>query len=314
MNQKFHFLITSEHGKTSSFAASRDTVFMVFGLFAFLLLISGAVNFVTAKVFNENYRLKKKVNGLERHLMAIELSNKQISDQLAVREITFREQLALLEADVENTIKQHEQEKEMLLSGAVSELHKRRELIENVLDAVGVDIDIQESNRNSGGPFASLPSESYEDEMFLADYYLEAIAPLPLGLPVDGTITSKYGKRIDPFNGKEAFHPGVDIRNKIGTPVQATAPGKVKDCGYLRGYGRFVLLQHDDGFSTLFSHLKQISVKKGISINRGDLVGLLGNTGRSTGPHLHYEVRFKGKTVNPIKFMKVAKEVVALSQ
>ena len=123
--------------------------------------------------------------------------------------------------------------------------------------------------------------------------------------PVKGYITSTYGKRQDPFNGKGVFHTGMDISAPYGTPVRATADGFVSMTGWDAGLGNCVKILHGrNGFSTIYGHLKEYFVRPGQPVQRGELIGFVGSTGRTTGPHVHYEVRSKGLTVNPYRYLK----------
>jgi len=127
-----------------------------------------------------------------------------------------------------------------------------------------------------------------------------ATANMPSIWPVSGIITSYYGTRGNPFGGMSSeFHKGQDIAAPIGTGVIATADGVVVIAGWQRGYGRVVYLDHGNGISTRYGHLSRIDVAEGQTIKRGEQLGLVGSSGRSTGPHLHYEVRVNGSAVNP---------------
>ena len=123
--------------------------------------------------------------------------------------------------------------------------------------------------------------------------------------PVKGYITSPYGRRLDPFHGKGVFHTGMDISAPYGSPVRATADGFVSMAGWDAGLGNCVKIVHDrNGFSTSYGHLKEYLVRPGQPVQRGELIGLVGSTGRTTGAHVHYEVRSKGLTVNPYRYLK----------
>ena len=127
---------------------------------------------------------------------------------------------------------------------------------------------------------------------------------LPLGKPVKSRITSEYGTRNDPFTGKPKKHRGIDFAGKIGTELMAVAPGRVVSAGERVGYGTTVEIDHGLGFSTLYAHLSQIIVSRGDWVRPGTVIGLAGSSGRSTGPHLHYEIRYKGAPFDPTKFVK----------
>ncbi len=127
---------------------------------------------------------------------------------------------------------------------------------------------------------------------------------LPLGKPVNSRITSNYGTRKDPFTGKPKKHRGIDFAGKIGTELMAVAPGRVVSAGERVGYGTTVEIDHGLGFTTLYAHLSQILVSRGDWVRPGTVIGLAGSSGRSTGPHLHYEIRYKGAPFDPTKFVK----------
>lgn len=130
------------------------------------------------------------------------------------------------------------------------------------------------------------------------------LAAAPSLWPVDGHITGGFGERTDPFNGEGAFHTGVDIATNYGSPVVAPADGVVTFAGSDAGYGRLVEIQHAQGISTRFAHLSSFAVAVGQQVHRGETIGYVGDSGRSTGPHLHYEVRINNTPVNPYKYLR----------
>ncbi len=125
----------------------------------------------------------------------------------------------------------------------------------------------------------------------------------PSIMPAEGWISSGFGYRRDPFTGKRRFHEGIDISNRPGTPVVAPADGVVIFAGREAGYGNLIIISHGYGITTRYGHLKKIFVKVGQKVQRGDIIGEIGNTGRSTGPHLHYEVRVYNRPVNPMNYI-----------
>lgn len=121
--------------------------------------------------------------------------------------------------------------------------------------------------------------------------------------PARGWVTSHYGNRTSPFSGILKFHEGIDIAAQTGTPVVAPADGVVVKAGFATGYGNMVEISHGYGFKTLFAHNSRLNVKVGQFVKRGDVICYIGDTGSSTGPHLHYEVRVNGFPVNPVKYL-----------
>jgi murein DD-endopeptidase MepM/ murein hydrolase activator NlpD len=129
------------------------------------------------------------------------------------------------------------------------------------------------------------------------------LASTPSIKPVSGWITSRFGYRVSPFTERREFHAGLDISNKSGTDVIATADGRVSFAAEKLYIGKLVTIDHGHGRVTKYGHLKKILVKRGQKVKRGEVIGHLGNSGRSTGPHVHYEVRINGTPVNPLKYI-----------
>jgi murein DD-endopeptidase MepM/ murein hydrolase activator NlpD len=168
-----------------------------------------------------------------------------------------------------------------------------------------------------GGPFVpvKLPADAtlFDRQLFRinttraqVDRLNRTLALVPYRKPVIGEVefTSGFGVRSDPFLGRPAMHTGLDFRAQMGDPVRATANGKVASSGWAGGYGRMVEIDHGNGLSTRYGHLSEIDVKVGDSIKIGQVIGAVGSTGRSTGPHLHYETRIDGEAVDPQKFLR----------
>jgi murein DD-endopeptidase MepM/ murein hydrolase activator NlpD len=131
------------------------------------------------------------------------------------------------------------------------------------------------------------------------------LASAPNLWPVEGPITGSFGERNDPFNGEGAFHTGVDISSSYGQSVIAPADGVVQFADLQNGYGRLVVVAHANGISTRYGHLSAFNVAPGQRVQRGDIIGYVGLSGRSTGPHLHYEVRIFNTPVNPYKYLRL---------
>jgi len=130
------------------------------------------------------------------------------------------------------------------------------------------------------------------------------VAFMPMGYPRMSSFTSFFGYRSNPFDfGENEFHPGIDFRGKVGDPVKCTANGTVEFTGNAGGYGNCIRIKHINNLETLYGHLSHINVHEGQKVSVGDVIGRVGSTGRSTGPHLHYEVRRNGKPVNPKEYL-----------
>ncbi len=206
---------------------------------------------------------------------------------------------------------------------------ERAEAARGVLKLTKVGASRITSGENMGGPeitFASLLSGEFaspEEEEFAirvsqvaarmeeARYFEEMVSNLPLATPVGipSRITSNFGMRTDPFRKRPAWHGGIDMGAGWNAPIVAAGPGTVIYAGAKSGYGRVVEVDHGQGFVSRYAHLNKVLVKRGQVVSLGDKVGLMGSSGRSTGPHLHYEVLFHGKPYNPVEFMKAGKHV-----
>jgi murein DD-endopeptidase MepM/ murein hydrolase activator NlpD len=138
---------------------------------------------------------------------------------------------------------------------------------------------------------------------FPAGFGIVDAAYAPSQWPVQGVVTSSFGARLDPFNGEGAFHTGIDIATNQGDAVRAPADGTVVKVGTGSGYGREIMVDHGHGLQTLYAHLSGFAVVAGQDVRRGDILGYVGSSGHSTGPHLHYEVRIHDTPVNPAKYL-----------
>ncbi len=223
-------------------------------------------------------------------------------------------------------------EQAAFLDDAEDRAVERAERMRGILRLTGVGVGrvVDQSNTYSGGPlievkptnFSSVDLNDENADFTLrvrevktrleeAQFFENLIKAMPLGAPVGVKYreTSGYGKRRDPFTGRLAWHSGLDMGAFRNAPVISTAPGKVVFAGRKAGYGRAVEVDHGFGFITRYGHLASVSVRKGDTVTLGQKVGGMGTTGRSTGVHLHYEVHFRGKTYDPIKFLRAGKHV-----
>jgi murein DD-endopeptidase MepM/ murein hydrolase activator NlpD len=187
--------------------------------------------------------------------------------------------------------------------------------------SVLADLGVDPARRRpgaAGGPFVSLKApragaSAFERQLYRIDVaraqigqYFHALVAVPVRKPVAGAVdmSSPFGVRLDPFLGRPAMHTGIDLRGEIGEPVHATANGRVTSAGRDGGYGNMVEIDHGNGLSTRYGHLSEIDVKIGQMVRIGQIIGKIGSTGRSTGPHLHYETRINGEAVDPQKFLR----------
>ncbi|MFY8325495.1 M23 family metallopeptidase [Pseudoalteromonas sp. ZZD1] len=202
-------------------------------------------------------------------------------------------------------------------------IDQRQQNILTMLKGAGLDtalanqLNYPVNDSAQGGPLnlfdeSRIPSEflATADKLLSLNNLESLLSELPQSLPAaDYYISSSYGLRKDPMNGRRAFHKGVDLAGWHKTEIFAPADGTVLRAGRNGGYGNFIELEHKNGFVTRFGHLNKIKVKKGQSVTKNDVIGLMGSTGRSTSTHLHYEVLLNDKHVNPVKITKALSRV-----
>ncbi len=196
---------------------------------------------------------------------------------------------------------------------SMEQVQKSFDAIDSTLNQINAKMrkrglkDIAPKIKNVGGPVEEeLNLEEltkfYNKELRNLDKKLEGI---PLGIPHHGKITSRFGYRRNPFTNKgREMHSGIDIKGNTGEAIKATAAGKVVHAGYKGQYGRVIIIEHSNGWETRYAHLSKTKVREGQRVEAGQIIGSLGNTGRSTGPHLHYELLSHGTKINPEKTLK----------
>ena len=224
--------------------------------------------------------------------------------------------IARLAAATEARVAQIEQRQQVLaamLSGA--------KVDPAVIAKLGYSVPVDGQALAQGGPFDSATkADPTFKSLFTSWKKLDNITDSAIAVPSDKPVktaefTSGYGIRSDPFQGRAARHQGIDLAAPMGTPIYATADGVVTDAGYNSGgYGNLIKVDHGRGIETRYGHLSAIMVRAGQRITRGQQIGRMGSTGRSTGSHLHYEVRIDGRAVNPIPFMKSNEYLLAMQK
>jgi murein DD-endopeptidase MepM/ murein hydrolase activator NlpD len=221
--------------------------------------------------------------------------------------------LARLQASLDRV----ESQQTTTLNAMEEHYDSRAKRIRGVLVDLGVDRKPTGTTPAAvGGPFVPLSlrnAGSFERQLYRVNVarsnverLTRTLSAVPVRKPISGEIdlSSGFGVRPDPFLGRPAMHTGLDFRSSLGDPVRATANGTVESAGWSGGYGKMVEIDHGNGFSTRYGHLSEIEVKAGQSVKIGQIIGRVGSTGRSTGPHLHYETRIDGEAVDPQKFLR----------
>ncbi len=220
------------------------------------------------------------------------------------RLLAQKEQLTQKVADLEEEWKRLDEERQKIeeKKHRLSQLEKKLLDIQKYLSERGVKINLRGAV-GGGGAFEPAHLDHLEALNLLAEDIYKNLRGLPIGYPVLGNITSTYGLRKNPFGRGYEFHTGIDIEAPQGTPVRATADGVVVLADRFGNYGKTVIIKHPTGYSTLYAHLSRIEVHNGQRIRAGQTIGRVGSTGRSTGPHLHYEVILDNKALDPMKFL-----------
>jgi murein DD-endopeptidase MepM/ murein hydrolase activator NlpD len=205
-----------------------------------------------------------------------------------------------------------------LLGSLEETYHSKAQRLRGVLADLGVDTKkiAPAPKSGTGGPFvAALPpfnATAFDRQLYSIkiaraeiDQLTRSLISIPVRRPIagEGEIVSGFGVRIDPFLSRPAMHTGVDFRAEVGDPIQVTASGIVTAAGWSGGYGKMVEVDHGNGFATRYGHMSAIDVKVGQQVKIGESLGKVGSTGRSTGPHLHYETRIDGEAVDPQRFL-----------
>ncbi|MCO5129201.1 MAG: M23 family metallopeptidase [Xanthobacteraceae bacterium] len=230
-------------------------------------------------------------------------------------------------ARVQKSLDRVEQRQMAVLTAAEGNYTTRIRRMNNLVSDLGLSrarLDVGKPHGGVGGPYVPVkpgaltgPFEQQLSRVSLSraqyDQLSKTLAQVPYRTPILGEIelSSHFGVRSDPFMGRPAMHTGLDIRASTGDQVRATANGRVVSAGWAGGYGRMVEIDHGNGLSTRYGHMSRISVKVGDHIRIGQIVGEVGSTGRSTGPHLHYETRIDGEPVDPQRFLRAGARYAA---
>ena len=238
----------------------------------------------------------------------------------AVTEGTIADRADKLFSSMTLSLKGLEQEQLAHIRSLTEDAEDRARNIGDILATTGIklpaklaEVDLDTADDDAiGGPYLA-PEATTEFETSISDLdvaldRLERVKALALAFPFanpapNRKITSRFGNRLDPFFGRLAMHAGIDFRQKTGSQVKSTGAGTVIHAGTAGGYGIMVEIDHGNGITTRYGHLSKVLVKEGDRVEAGDLIALSGSTGRSTGPHLHYEVRRNGRAIDPMRFL-----------
>jgi murein DD-endopeptidase MepM/ murein hydrolase activator NlpD len=271
------------------------------------------------KVFNinqkhiANFRLYKRVLlGLACGLILLLTGLLSFIVREHFQKVKLNTELAALKNDLQDAAS-----KEALKNNKIQQMWNKLNLADSTLQKIEKYLDDRNvavfsskgNNNNVGGKYYPADKVNFnliQQRTNEITNILETLQSVPLGLPHEGNFTSDFGVRGNPMsNSGFEFHPGLDISGNTGEPLYATANGTVVFADVKGGYGKCVIIKHIRGYETLYGHLSKILVRKGDKIQTGTIIGLLGSTGRSTGPHVHYEVILNNEKQNPIEFLSV---------
>lgn len=298
--EHFTFVVIPHSGKgTKQFQLNKFLLYSIFTSFT-VLCISLVVLFYT--FISTKYALHASLNHLHQLQEINEKQALEISE-LKNRTSTIHEKL--------NTLGELEQKIRSMvglkMSGNSSSLKPTsRSFYRNIpssdpsplaLEDTDIDLDVLAAEMDS-------KIENLAELIHDVDGQLKAIDALPDAMPAEGKITSKFGYRISPFTGRRQFHHGIDIANDQGTDIVAAGTGIVTFSGWNAGYGKTIIISHGNGYRSVYAHNSENLVEVGQKVKKGDMIAKMGNTGRSTGPHLHFEIHYKGEQIDPENVLK----------
>lgn len=286
-------VVLISEGKDSSRHFTLNSILLSFVCFAAITLLFSTIwlySYVSPErpVAGNDFVLMNNILSPEKYQVSAHACNSEDNDAQDSKENLVKKEVIELKEKVK---KLQEIEEKLMYMEKILE----KKGISKELSIGGLYLAPDNPDRLSGKYLDSI-SKRTEDAIRILRTY-------PIGAPIDNPISSLYGYRVDPFKKKRAFHSGIDFSASSGTPVKTTADGIVAVAGRYGGYGKCVIIRHKNGFKTLYAHLSKIKVVKGQKVLSGDEVGKVGSTGRSTGPHLHYEIMKNGKRVNPKKYI-----------
>ncbi len=291
MKVRGNFIVTVSragelHGRSFFLSAKSVATSFVVALLCLTALIFAGVHHYRVWLTSLDYaRLENSLDESRKEHEGMKITAKQLTDQIAALQVTAQ-RLKIRSGFDEDAL------------GGVGGPSKTTNPVLS-LNQKDISKHFRSLNRKS----ITLETELRQ----LQDYYTTneiLMAATPSVMPVRGYPSDRFGRRADPFDGQRDFHPGIDISAPRGAKVIATADGVVVFSGYRKDYGRLVVIEHKFGISTRYGHLDRCIVKSGDEVAKGDIIGYVGSTGRSTGPHVHYEVRLRNQPLNPLRFLR----------
>ena len=311
--KRYHIIIASdETDAIKRFSISRKGLRIIFTSVIFLLffiVISGVVfvhNFIKFKVrfmpVSKKYEVVKKQN------LQLEKENEKLYARLRKTEFNLlywekntKGKLLSLSKQIKHIARFYK--KDVAIGGVEHINDVRKELNKKLIDGAN-ELIFDKIGSNFIDEIGNYEWLLAREERAIIKYFIFSRG-ISFSWPVKSVrITSYYGERWDPMNGRIGFHRGIDFGGTIGVPVFAAASGKVLWSGRVKEYGNLVIINHSYAVSSRYAHLNNFVVKSGDYVKKGELIGFIGATGRTTGPHLHFEIRINGETVNPLKILR----------
>ncbi|UOD35733.1 peptidoglycan DD-metalloendopeptidase family protein [Deferribacteraceae bacterium V6Fe1] len=298
-NEKLSILIFKENDYSKVYKKKVNTSIIKYTLYslAIFFIVSSASFYFLFNLYSE--REQMLAYGKENELLKLKIAEYRNQIDKINERIVYLDQLENKVRDLSKVVAESDTQlaiggKEVDLSKDLSAVSKRKEkqYFEDLNETLASLSTKLQERENS---LSELVDMLEEQRLF----YLST----PSILPVNGWISSKFGYRISPFTGRRVFHEGIDIASMYGSDVKATANGLVIFAGYKPGYGNMVSIDHGFGFVTRYGHNSKLLVKVGDRVSKGDVIAKVGSSGKSTGPHCHYEVLVNGVPVNPLKFV-----------
>ncbi len=287
-------VVNERKNKTFNFLINWSIVSLIilFIIAIMVLFIYGIVNFARSRVDYKRLHLLTKENAIiQKDIEHMESEIKSLNimlDSLAKRDTVLKYFSGLM--PIEKFINE-------LMIEKVTEERKTGKNLSETLDKLLIRVE-----------------QNYSDNKAIVDYLnkkerlKDLIPSIP---PVNGWFMRGFGYAHDPFTGTMRMHEGIDIAAPVGTPIIATADGVVRKINNKRDFGVVIEISHSEGFETIYAHCQNPAVRQGQSIKRGDIIAYVGTSGKTTGPHLHYEIRIDGVPVNPIDYIMISKGIVA---
>jgi murein DD-endopeptidase MepM/ murein hydrolase activator NlpD len=303
--EKFTFIIVPHNGKnTKQFKLNKLLIYS-----SLTLITSASIFFITATfyLFNENTLLVETLqikNDEINNLNIITDQQKAEIEELKNTSKMVMDKLSQLYA-LENKVRNMVGLKNVAKENNLLKVSRSFDRTNSYIDGSGFYSDLtNDKSVDEITNLIDLQKDNYDNFIKELEKQLKYLECRPDKWPVSGRITSKFGYRIHPISGKRQFHDGLDIANDSGTKIVAAGSGIVTYSGWNGGYGRVIIISHGYGYKSVYAHNRKNLVAVGERVKKGQVIAELGNTGRSTGPHLHFEVYYKGNKIDPLKILK----------